>query len=452
MFKKVLIANRGEIAVRVIRACRELGIPTVAVYSQADAKSLHVRLATDAYCIGPAPSGESYLNIPAIITTAVMTGCDAIHPGYGFMSERADFVDICEQHGIKFIGPSADSMRKMGDKATARKTMIENNVPVTPGTGLLETVEQARDFAHKAGYPIILKATAGGGGKGMRIVRSDDELESNMTLCQQEAQKFFGNPGVYAEKFLENPRHIEVQILGDSYGNVVHLGERDCSIQRRHQKLLEEAPSPAIDEKTRQEMGAAAVRAAKAINYEGAGTCEFLLDHDGKWYFMEMNTRVQVEHCVTEMISQVDIVREQIRVAAGKKLNYTQDDIVLKGHAIECRINAEDSENGFMPCPGTIDAYLAPGGFGVRVDSHCYAGYKIPPYYDSMIGKLICWGRTRNEARRRMYQALKEYVVLGIKTTIPFHQQIVEDEVFINGNFNTGFIEDYYKRMGKEFK
>ena len=452
MFKKVLIANRGEIAVRVIRACRELGIPTVAVYSQADAKSLHVRLATDAYCIGPAPSGESYLNIPAIITTAIMTGCDAIHPGYGFMSERADFVDICDQHGIKFIGPSAESMRKMGDKATARRTMIENNVPVTPGTGILKTVEEAREFAHKAGYPIILKATAGGGGKGMRIVRSDDELESNMTLCQQEAQKFFGNPGVYAEKFLENPRHIEVQILGDSFGNVIHLGERDCSIQRRHQKLLEEAPSPAIDEKTRAEMGAAAVRAAKAIKYEGAGTCEFLLDHDGKWYFMEMNTRVQVEHCVTEMISQVDIVREQIRVAAGKALNYTQNDIVLKGHAIECRINAEDPENGFMPSPGTIDAYLAPGGFGVRVDSHSYAGYKIPPYYDSMIGKLIFWGRTRNEARRRMYQALKEYVILGVKTTIPFHQQIVEDEVFISGQFNTGFIEDFYKRNGKEFK
>ena len=452
MFKKVLIANRGEIAVRVIRACRELGIPTVAVYSQADAKSLHVRLATDAYCIGPAPSGESYLNIPAIITTAIMTGCDAIHPGYGFMSERADFVDICEQHGIKFIGPSAESMRKMGDKATARRTMIENNAPVTPGTGILNTIEEARVFAQKAGYPIILKATAGGGGKGMRIVRSDDELESNMTLCQQEAQKFFGNPGVYAEKFLENPRHIEVQILGDSFGNVIHLGERDCSIQRRHQKLLEEAPSPAIDEKTRAEMGAAAVRAAKAIKYEGAGTCEFLLDHDGKWYFMEMNTRVQVEHCVTEMISQVDIVREQILVAAGEKLSYTQDDVKLRGHAIECRINAEDPENGFMPCPGTIDAYLAPGGFGVRVDSHSYAGYKIPPYYDSMIGKLICWGETRNEARRRMYQALKEYVILGVKTTIPFHQQIVEDEVFISGKFNTGFIEDYYKRIGKEFK
>ena len=452
MFKRVLIANRGEIAVRVIRACRELGIPTVAVYSQADAKSLHVRLATDAFCIGPAPSGDSYLNIPAIITTAIMTGCDAIHPGYGFMSERADFVDICEQHGIKFIGPSADSMRKMGDKATARRTMIENDVPVTPGTGILQTVEQAREFANKAGYPIILKATAGGGGKGMRIVRNDDELESNMTLCQQEAQKFFGNPGVYAEKFLENPRHIEVQILGDAYGNVIHLGERDCSIQRRHQKLLEEAPSPAIDEKTRAEMGAAAVRAAKAIKYEGAGTCEFLLDHDGKWYFMEMNTRVQVEHCVTEMISQVDIVREQILVASGEKLSYTQNDIKLRGHAIECRINAEDPENGFMPCPGTIDAYLAPGGFGVRVDSHSYAGYKIPPYYDSMIGKLICWGENRNEARRRMYQALKEYVILGVKTTIPFHQQIIEDEVFISGNFNTGFIEDYYKRIGKEFK
>lgn len=446
MFKKVLIANRGEIAVRVIRACRELGIPTVAVYSQADAKSLHVRLATDAYCIGPAPSSESYLNIPAIISTAMMTGADAIHPGYGFMSERADFVDICTKHGIKFIGPSAESMRKMGDKATARKTMVENNVPVTPGTGIIHSVEELREFAKKAGYPIILKATAGGGGKGMRIVRNDDELEANMNLCQQEAQKFFGNPDIYAEKFLENPRHIEVQILGDKYGNVIHLGERDCSIQRRHQKLLEEAPSPAIDEKTRKEMGEAAVRAAKAINYEGAGTCEFLLDHDGKWYFMEMNTRVQVEHCVTEMISQVDIVREQILVAAGEKLGYTQDDVRLYGHAIECRINAENPAKDFMPSPGKIDGYFTPGGYGVRVDSHVYPGYSIPPYYDSMIGKLICWGRTRNEARRRMYQALKEYVVTGIETTIPFHQEIIEDDVFISGNFNTGFIEDFYKR------
>ena len=446
MFKRVLIANRGEIAVRVIRACRELGIPTVAIYSQADAESLHVRLATDAFCIGPAPSNQSYLNIPTIISTALMMGCDAIHPGYGFLSERAEFAEICEMYNIKFIGPTAAAMRKMGDKATARKTMIDNNVPVTPGTGIVRTPQEVIDFAHKVGYPIILKATAGGGGKGMRVVRNDEEMESNFNLCRQEAENFFGNPDIYAEKFLENPRHIEVQILGDSFGNVIHLGERDCSIQRRHQKLLEEAPSPAIDEETRKEMGAAAVRAAKAINYEGAGTCEFLLDHDGKWYFMEMNTRVQVEHCVTEMISQIDIVREQILVASGEKLGYTQDDVRLHGHAIECRINAEDPEHDFMPCPGTIDGYFAPGGFGIRVDSHVYPGYSIPPYYDSMLGKLICWGENRKQARRRMYQALKEYVITGVKTTIPFHQSIIEDEVFKSGKFNTGFIEDFYKR------
>jgi len=450
MFKKVLIANRGEIAVRVIRACRELGIPTVAIYSQADANSLHVRLATEAYCIGPAQSAKSYLSIPAIISAALVSGADAIHPGYGFMSERADFAEICEKHGIKFIGPTAEAMRKMGDKATARKTMIENNVPVTPGTGILKTAQEVKDFAKKAGYPIILKATAGGGGKGMRVVRADEEVETNFSLCQSEAQNFFGNPDVYAEKFLENPRHIEVQIIGDQYGNVVHLGERDCSIQRRHQKLLEEAPSPAIDAKTRAEMGAAAVRAAKAINYEGAGTCEFLLDHDGKWYFMEMNTRIQVEHCVTEMISNVDLVREQILVASGEKLDFTQDDIILRGHAIECRINAENPDKDFMPNPGQITGYVTPGGFGVRVDSHAYQDYKIPPYYDSMIGKLICWGRTRNEARRRMYRALKEYVITGVETTIPFHQAIIEDPVFMSGKFNTGFIEDFYKRTGKD--
>lgn len=450
MFRKVLIANRGEIAVRIIRACRELGIPTVAIYSQADANSLHVRLATEAYCVGPAQSAKSYLSIPAIISAAIVSGADAIHPGYGFMSERADFAEICEKHGIKFIGPTAEAMRKMGDKATARKTMIENNVPVTPGTGILRTPEEVKEFAKKAGYPIILKATAGGGGKGMRIVRYDDEVETNMNLCQSEAQNFFGNPDVYAEKFLENPRHIEVQVLGDQYGNVVHLGERDCSIQRRHQKLLEEAPSPAIDEETRKEMGAAAVRAAKAINYEGAGTCEFLLDHDGKWYFMEMNTRIQVEHCVTEMISNIDLVREQILVASGEKLDFTQDDIVLRGHAIECRINAENPEKDFMPNPGKITGYVTPGGFGVRVDSHAYQDYAIPPYYDSMIGKLICWGRTRNEARRRMYRALKEYVITGVETTIPFHQEIIEDEVFMSGKFNTGFIEEFYKRKGKK--
>lgn len=448
MLKKVLIANRGEIAVRVIRACRELGIPTVAIYSEADAKSLHVRLATDSYCIGPAASAKSYLDISRIMAVAEVSGADAIHPGYGFLSERADFVELCEKSGIKFIGPSSKAMKMMGDKATARKTMIENDVPVTPGTGIVYTPEEVKEFANKVGYPVILKATAGGGGKGMRVCRNDEDVDTNMPLCQTEAQNFFGNPDVYAEKFLENPRHIEVQILGDSFGNVIHLGERDCSIQRRHQKLLEEAPSPAIDEATRKEMGAAAVRAAKAIDYEGAGTCEFLLDHDGKWYFMEMNTRVQVEHCVTEMISRVDIVREQIRVASGEKLNYTQDQVQLRGHAIECRINAENPEKDFMPCPGKIEGYFAPGGFGIRVDSHVYPGYAIPPYYDSMIGKLICWGENRNEARRRMYQALKEYVVTGIATTIPFHQGIVEDEVFISGKFNTGFIEDYYKRTG----
>lgn len=446
MFKKVLIANRGEIAVRIIRACRELGLPTVAVYSEADANSLHVRLATEAYCIGPAQSAKSYLSIPAIISAAMLAGADAIHPGYGFMSERADFAEVCAQHGIKFIGPSPEAMRKMGDKATARKTMIANKVPVTPGTDLVNSIEDVKKFAKEVGYPIIIKATAGGGGKGMRIVRSKDELEANYNMCRQEAQNAFGNPNVYVEKYLENPRHIEIQVLGDSHGNVVHLGERDCSIQRRHQKLIEEAPSPAINDKTRKKMGAAAVRAAKAINYEGAGTIEFLLDNKGKWYFMEMNTRIQVEHCVTEMISNVDLVREQILIAAGEKLDFKQEDIVLRGHAIECRINAENPDKDFMPCPGKITGYVTPGGFGVRVDSHAYQDYKIPPYYDSMIGKLICWGRTRNEARRRMYRALKEYVVMGIETTIPFHLKIVEDEVFISGSFNTGFIEEYYKR------
>lgn len=443
MLKKVLIANRGEIAVRIIRACRELGIPTVAIYSQADADSLHVSLATEAYCIGPAQSAKSYLNIPAVISAALTCGADSIHPGYGFMSERADFVDICTEHGIKFIGPSSDAMNKMGDKATARKTMTEHGVPVTPGTGIVKDPETAKKFAKEAGYPIIIKATAGGGGKGMRIVRSENELEENMSLCQCEALKGFGNADVYIEKYLENPRHIEVQIIADSFGNVVHLGERDCSIQRRHQKLLEEAPSPAIDEKTREAMGKAAVTAAKAIKYEGAGTIEFLLDTDGKYYFMEMNTRIQVEHCVSEMISNIDLVKEQIRVASGLPLSFKQSEIRLTGHAIECRINAEDPAKDFMPCPGEINGYIVPGGFGVRVDSHSYSGYKIPPYYDSMIAKIICWGRDREEARRRMYRALKEYVITGVKTTIPFHQELIENKTFISGNFNTGFIQEY---------
>lgn len=450
MFKKVLIANRGEIALRIIRACKELGIATVAVYSQADSQSLHVSLADEAYCIGPAQSSKSYLHIPAIISVALTSGADAIHPGYGFMAERADFVDICSEHNIKFIGPSSEAMRAMGDKASARATMIASRVPVTPGTGLVETVEQVREFANKVGFPVIIKATAGGGGKGMRIVREEYELEDAFNLCRNEAKNAFGNPEVYVEKYLENPRHIEVQILADSFGNVVHLGERDCSIQRRHQKLLEEAPSPAISEEIRKAMGQAAVNAAKAINYEGAGTIEFLLDETDpkhkKWYFMEMNTRVQVEHCVSEMISGVDIVKEQIRVAAGQRLSVKQEDICLRGHAIECRINAEDPDRDFMPFAGKIEGYIAPGGFGVRVDSHAYTGYAIPPYYDSMVGKLICWGKDREEARLRMLRALSEYVITGIKTTIPFHREILNDEVFISGNFNTSFLEKSFKR------
>ncbi len=450
MFKKVLIANRGEIALRIIRACRELGIATVAIYSQADSESLHVSLADEAYCIGPAQSAKSYLHIPAIISVALTSGADAIHPGYGFMAERADFVDICDEHHIKFIGPSSKAMRAMGDKASARATMIASGVPVTPGTGLVESVDEVREFAKKVGFPIIIKATAGGGGKGMRIVREEYELEDAFNLCRNEAKNAFGNPEVYCEKYLENPRHIEVQILADSFGNVVHLGERDCSIQRRHQKLLEEAPSPAISEDIRKAMGQAAVNAAKAINYEGAGTIEFLLDEtdpkNKKWYFMEMNTRVQVEHCVSEMISGVDIVKEQVRVAAGQRLSVKQEDICLRGHAIECRINAEDPDRDFMPFAGKIEGYIAPGGFGVRVDSHVYTGYKIPPYYDSMVGKLICWGKDREEARHRMLRALNEYVITGIKTTIPFHREILNDDVFISGNFNTSFLEKSFKK------
>ncbi len=443
MFKKVLIANRGEVAVRIIRACREIGIPTVAVYSQADANSLHVSLATEAYCIGPNESAKSYLNIPAIISAALISGADAIHPGYGFMSERADFAEICAEHNIKFIGPSPESMQLMGDKATARKTMTAKNVPITPGTGIITDVEEAKASAKKFGYPVIVKATAGGGGKGMRVANNDTELEQAINLCRQEAEKFFGNPDVYMEKYLVNPRHIEVQVIADKFGNVVHLGERDCSIQRRHQKLVEEAPSPAVSEEVRKKLGDAAVRAAKAANYEGVGTIEFLLDKDKNFYFMEMNTRLQVEHGISEMISNVDIVREQINIAAGNPLSFKQEDIKLYGHAIECRINAEDPDRNFLPAPGEINGYITPGGFGVRVDSHVYSGYKIPPYYDSLISKLMCWAPTREEARRRMYRALKEYVITGVKTTLPFYQELIEDEVFISGNFDTGFMNTY---------
>lgn len=451
MFKKVLIANRGEIAIRIIRACRELGIATVAVYSQADAESLHVSLADEAYCIGPAQSAKSYLHIPALISVALTSGADAIHPGYGFLSERADFVDICEEHHIKFIGPSSTAMRKMGDKATARETMLQNNVPITPGLGIVNDTDTIREFVKEVNYPIIIKATAGGGGKGMRIVRKDEELDDAFNLCRAEAQSAFANPEVYVEKFIENPRHIEVQILADSHGNVIHLGERDCSVQRRNQKLLEEAPSSAISAEIRKKMGEAAINAAKSINYEGTGTIEFLLDESDpknkKFYFMEMNTRVQVEHCVTEMISNIDIVKEQIRVAQGETLSYTQKDVKLVGHAIECRINAEDYEKCFMPCPGKIEGYIAPGGFGTRVDSHVYPGYKIPPFYDSLVGKVICWGRDREEARRRMLRALNDYVITGVKTTIGFHKKILNNYNFISGKFNTSFIETNYPEV-----
>ncbi|MDD3594182.1 MAG: acetyl-CoA carboxylase biotin carboxylase subunit [Candidatus Gastranaerophilales bacterium] len=441
MIKKVLIANRGEIALRVIRACKELDIKTVAIYSQADEDSFHVTMADEAYCVGPAPSAQSYLNIPNIISTALMAGVDAIHPGYGFMSESAKFADICKDHNIKFIGPTSENIRMMGDKATARKTMKENNVPITPGTGLVKDLDDIKDWIEETGYPLIVKATAGGGGKGMRIVNSKDELETMFNLAKVEAATAFGNGEVYIEKYLQNPRHIEVQIIADQYGNVCHLGERDCSIQRRHQKLLEESPSPALTNELRKKMGEAARIAAKSIDYEGVGTIEFLLDGD-KFYFMEMNTRIQVEHCVTEMVTGIDLVKEQIRVAAGEKLSFTQDDVKISGHAIECRINAEDPQKDFMPCPGEIEGYIAPGGFGVRVDSHAYTHYKIPPYYDSMIGKLICWGKDREDCMARAKRALSEYVILGVKTTIPFHKLIFSNQKFISGNYTVRFIED----------
>ena len=446
MFKKILIANRGEVAVRIIRACREMAIPTVAVYSEADADSYHSVLATESYCIGPNESAKSYLNIQAIIATALTCGADAIHPGYGFLAERADFADICKAHNICFIGPSGDVIRKMGDKSQARATMIANGIPVTPGTGIIENIEEAKEFCAKAGYPVIVKASAGGGGKGMRIVNSEDELEENITLCKAEAESFFGNSDVYIEKYLVKPRHIEVQILADKFGNVVHLGERDCSIQRRHQKLVEETPSPAVSPELREKLTKTAVEVAKVVGYEGVGTIEFLLDKDNNFYFMEMNTRLQVEHGISEMISNVDIVQEQIKIAAGEPLSVRQEYIHLNGHSIECRINAEDPDNNFMPCAGTIKGYIAPGGLGIRVDSHVYADYQIPPYYDSLISKVICWAPTRKQAIRRMYRALKEYAISGVKTTLPFYQRLIEDPVFISGKFDTGFIEDFNER------
>jgi len=442
MFKKILIANRGEIAVRIIRAAKELEIKTVAVYSAADKDSLHVTLADEAICIGPAMSTESYLKIPNIIAAAEVTGAEAIHPGYGFLAENAEFAKICKRHGIVFIGPSPECINNMGDKATARATAVANGVPLTNGTGIIHKMEDARKVVHeKIGYPVMIKATAGGGGKGMRIARDDDEFAVNFVAAQNEADAAFGNPDCYVEKYVENPRHIEFQIVGDKFGNVVHLGERDCSIQRRHQKLVEEAPSATLPEDVRRKMGEAAVKLAKAINYDSVGTLEFLVDVNNDFFFMEMNTRVQVEHTITEAITGFDIIKAQIIVASGHELHVKQSDIELHGHSIECRINAEDPENGFMPSAGTLEKYIVPGGIGVRVDSHSYQGYSIPPYYDSMIGKLIVHGIDREEAIIRMKRALEEYKIEGVETTIKFHEKVLENEEFKSGNYTTNFIE-----------
>lgn len=442
MFKKILIANRGEIALRVIRTCREMGIKTVAVYSTADKDSLHVKFADEAVCIGRPPSSESYLNIPHIMAAAEITNADAIHPGYGFLAENAKFSQICQDHGIKFIGPTPEMISKMGDKITAKETMIKAGVPVVPGgKGLLESVSEAISLAKDVGYPVILKATAGGGGKGMRVVWNDSEMEKAYTNAKTEAAASFKNDGIYMEKFVEEPRHIEIQIAGDRYGKVAHLSERDCSIQRRHQKLVEESPSPFMTPELRYKMGEAAIKAASAINYESVGTIEFLVDKHRNFFFMEMNTRIQVEHCVTEEVINFDLIKEQIKIAMGEPISGKNYEPQM--HAIECRINAEDPYNDFRPSPGRITVLHQPGGHGVRVDSHVYAGYVIPPYYDSMIGKLITTAQTREEALNTMYRALSEYVIEGIKTTIPFHLQLMQNADFRKGNFTTKFLESF---------
>ncbi|RRD38893.1 acetyl-CoA carboxylase biotin carboxylase subunit [Leptotrichia sp. OH3620_COT-345] len=446
MFKKILIANRGEIAVRIIRAARELDIKTVAVYSEADADSLHVKLADEAVCIGPASSADSYLKIPNIISAAQITGSEAIHPGYGFLAENASFAKICAQNNIVFIGPKPELINMMGDKATARETAIKNKVPITKGSdGIVPDVEEAKKIAEWITYPVMIKATAGGGGKGMRIAHDEKELTENFIAAQNEAKAAFGNPDVYIEKYVEEPRHVEIQVIGDKFGNVVHLGERDCSIQRRHQKLIEEAPSAGIDAKTREKMGKFAAKLAKGIGYDSVGTLEFLVDKNMNFYFMEMNTRIQVEHTISEEITGIDLIKEQIRVAAGKVLSFSQKDIKIDGHAIECRINAEDSENGFLPSSGTLEKYIPSGGIGVRVDSHSYQDYEIPPYYDSMIAKLIVKGKTREEAIKRMKRALKEFIVEGVDTTIPFHLKVLDNKEFNKGTVYTNFIETHFK-------
>lgn len=443
-FHKILIANRGEIAVRIIRACREMGIFTVAVYSEADRESLHVRLADEAYCIGPTLSKDSYLNFTNLMSVATLTEVDAVHPGYGFLAENADFAEICERCNITFIGPSPDAINRMGDKAVAKQTMKDAGVPVIPGSdGLVEDLDQAVMIARDIGYPVIIKATAGGGGKGIRIAEDEATLIQQITTAQQEAAKAFGNAGVYLEKYLTGMKHVEIQIMADKHGNAVHLGERDCSVQRRRQKLVEEAPCPILTPEIRAKMGEAAVRAAKAVNYSGAGTLEFLLGPDGQFYFMEMNTRIQVEHPVTEMITGVDLIKEMIRVAEGEPLSFSQEDVKLKGWAIECRINAEDPERNFMPSPGQISFYLPPGGLGVRVDSSAYPGYVISPHYDSMIAKLIVWADTREEAIARMSRALSEFAIEGVSTTIGFHQKLLRHKKFIAGDFDIKFLEEH---------
>ncbi|MFM1912695.1 MAG: Acetyl-CoA carboxylase [Bacteroidota bacterium] len=442
MFKKILIANRGEIALRIIRTCKEMGIKTVAVYSTADKESLHVKFADEAVCIGPPVSKLSYLNIAAIISAAEVTGADAIHPGYGFLSENAEFSRICAEHGIKFIGASAEMINAMGDKATAKATMKNAGVPVIPGSdGLIDTVEQAKKLAKDIKYPVIIKATAGGGGRGMRIIRKEEEFDKLWNDAKVESAAAFGNDGLYMEKFVEEPRHIEIQIVGDSKGNACHLSERDCSIQRRHQKLCEETPSPALDDSLRTKMGEAAIKGAKAISYEGAGTIEFLVDKNGDFYFMEMNTRIQVEHPITEEVTDFDLIKEQIKVAAG--IPISGKNYFPKLYALECRINAEDPANGFRPSPGKITNLHLPGGHGVRIDSHVYSGYVIPPNYDSMIAKVIVSGQSREEVLLRMKRALEEFVIEGIKTTIPFHIKLMDDKIFQSGKFTTAFMESF---------
>jgi acetyl-CoA carboxylase, biotin carboxylase subunit len=442
VFKKVLIANRGEIALRIIRVCKQFGVKTVAVYSQADRDSLHVRFADEAVCIGPPPGKESYLKIPRIIAAAEITNADAIHPGYGFLAENANFAEICTTSGIKFIGPTPEMISAMGDKALAKETMKKAGVPVVPGSeGVLKQPGEAIEIARSIGFPVIIKAVAGGGGRGMRIVREESEMDLAFKTAQHEAGQAFNNPDLYLEKYIEQPRHVEVQVFGDQRGNVMHFGERDCSVQRRHQKLIEESPSPVVDDELRRKMGEAAIKGCKAVRYENAGTIEFLVDKNKNFYFMEMNTRIQVEHPVTEQVTGHDLVKLQLRVAAGESL--PKKKISSRGHAMECRINAEDPANNFRPCPGMITDFHMPGGFGVRVDTHSYAGYHVPPYYDSLIAKLIVFAQTREGAINKMESALEEFTIGGIKTTIPFHQQVMKDERFRSGKFDTSFLESF---------